>query len=185
MKYLCSMSVLTASVLCLAVAACSAGDSGDDQGVSQPDAVDGDVVADSGNSDAVGDVPAGDADCVPTLEFVGEPEGEEYGADILMSSTQTRTINLQYSGCDNKTDVAINLEVLNGEHVCELEFQTVYTDSDGAALFQVSSKGVSGSCQIRACVSGRGDACVTVTVMVPDGKNPPLGVMFEDRKSVV
>ncbi|HOD08624.1 MAG TPA: hypothetical protein PKG98_11115, partial [Myxococcota bacterium] len=165
---------------CLLAGGCAAG-GGEDPGTPAGDVADAAEFADSVVVDADADTAelSGDTTCLPTLEFVGEPEGEEYGADILMSSTQTRTINLQYSGCDNKTDVAIGLEVLNGEHVCELELQTVYTDSPGAASFQVTTTSVSGICQIQACVSGRDDACVTVVVMVMGGHMPPLSVMFD------
>lgn len=128
--------------------------------------------------DSVGDT-GGDGDCVPTLEFVGEPESVEFGADIVMSRNASRTISLQYGGCDGMEGVAIDLELLDGEPFCQIDVQTVLTDSEGEVAFTVTSESSQGVCHIQACVSGRDDVCVTVTVMVPDGHMSPLIVMFD------
>ncbi len=168
-----SVSILVAYA-CLAVVACGGQDSPD---------VPGDIVltdiADSGATDGDTGELSADTACVPTLEFVGEPGSIEYGADIVMARTATRTIALAYDGCQEKADVAIELELLDGQHSCELQVNTVYTDSGGMAAFTVASDNTTGMCHVQACVGGREDACVTVTVMVAGGCGPPLMVMFD------
>jgi len=93
MKTTCHLTVFVAAC-CLLAGGCAAG-GGDDPGTPAGDVADSGGGADSVVVDADADTDtaelSGDTTCVPMLEFAGEPESPEYGADIVMVRNGTRT----------------------------------------------------------------------------------------------